>query len=157
MFTGALLSMALAGASFAPKASAAPAITTTIINNIPFNNITLLNPCTGQPVTLSGVLHVTYHETVLANDIVNIVQNLDFSNVKGTDLFGNSYVAHEAVNKGLHVSINGAAVVTYPDSFVMVSTGSAPNWRVHALIHVTINADFSITSSIYSFTETCGP
>jgi hypothetical protein len=45
MLTGALLSMALAGASFALKASAAPATTTTIINNMPFNNTTLLNPC----------------------------------------------------------------------------------------------------------------
>jgi hypothetical protein len=156
----ALVSMALAGASFALKASAAPATTTTIINDMPFNNTTLLNPCNGELVTFSGVLHATYHETARPDGSVDVVQNLNSSDVKSIDVSGNSYnsyVGHETSNDGLHVAFHGALVMTVPISFGMVTKGSAPNFRLHSLMHITFNANFSVTSFVDNPSITCGP
>jgi hypothetical protein len=50
----ALLSMALAEASFAPKAFT-QAQTTTTVQNIPFKT-GVFNPCNGQIFSISGVL-----------------------------------------------------------------------------------------------------
>jgi hypothetical protein len=82
---------------------------------VPFNNTTV-NPCNGQPVAFSGVVHSTFHETARPNGGVNIVQNMDFSDVKGIDVSGNSYVGHEKSQDGVHVSAQGAVVVTFPIS-----------------------------------------
>jgi hypothetical protein len=91
----ALLSLALAGASFALEASAAPAMTTTIISNTPFVGTVLNNCFNGLPVTFSGVRHETITVTgPTPSGYVNFVDHVNFSNVKGTDLSGNSYVGY---------------------------------------------------------------
>jgi hypothetical protein len=82
----ALVSIALAGASFAPKASA-QATTETTVENEPFET-DALNPCNGQDVTFSGVLHAV--DTVISSASGNVManQHLDWSNVKATDPLG---------------------------------------------------------------------
>jgi hypothetical protein len=165
MFTGALLSMALAGASFALKA--APASTGATIVNTPFVG-TVYNCFNGRPVTFSGVLHATIHETLTPSGDLISVQNLNWADVKGTDVSGNSYVAnsyvaHETANSTQHLPALGAVVITgggaalFPLSFEMVSKGSAPNFRVHSLYHVTVTPDGSLTSYVDTITITSCP
>jgi hypothetical protein len=162
MFTAALLSMVLAGASLAPKASAQTS-TLTITESVPLNT-SVYNPCNGQVVALSGVLHASETITQTPTGTLNIVQHLDWSKVKGTDLFRNSYVVHNADSDfgDLRISGNGGQTLTFPQSltfgqsFALVTTGSAPNFRVNELFHVTANANGSVTSFVDSFTtNTC--
>ena len=118
MFTGALLSIALAGASFASKASAAPASTTTTSFNTSLDP--LVNPCNGLTVTFSGVLHNRISITAVGNGNTTIVTHLNSSNVKGTDYpFGNSYVGHDSSNDGVHVSVYGALVHRFHETHHM--------------------------------------
>ena len=146
-----LLSLALAGASLALKASAATTTTST-----PFS-ATVLNCFNGQPIMFSGIRHETSTITITPSNNVDFVDHVNFSNVKGSDPSGNSYVGHQTVTDGLHVSSFGAIAMTVPVSFSMVSTGSAPNILVHALLHITINSGQQMTSSVDSFTTNCPP
>jgi hypothetical protein len=147
----ALLSMALAGASFALKASAATTTTST-----PFN-ATVLNCFNGQPVMFSGIRRETSTVTTTPSNNVDFVDHVDFSDVKGTDPSGNSYVGHQTSTDGLHISFYGALAITVPVSFGMVSKGSSPNMLVHALMHITINPGQQMTSNVDSFTTNCPP
>jgi hypothetical protein len=149
----ALLSMALAGASFAPKASAATTTTKTPLVEAAYSCFN------GQIITLSGVVHETVTVQATPSGNLNLVDNLNYSDVKGTDMStpANSYVAHQTENYGIHIVTRDGATVTFPVSIGMVSTGSAPNLRLHALFHITVTPDGTTTSSFSDFTTTCGP
>jgi hypothetical protein len=148
----ALLSMALAGASFAPKAAA----DVTMKVNAPFAGEWPVNPCNLQDVTFSGVFHLTITETQSSSSNINFDVHLNWSDVKGTDHMENSYVVHNSGNSEEHFSgAYSAEVETFTHSFEMVTTGSVLNFQVKALFHITINPDGSITSFVTSSSETC--
>jgi hypothetical protein len=45
----------------------------------------------------------------------------------------------------------------FPQSFDVVSKGSAPNFLLHMTLHVTVNANGTLTSFVDNLTETCTP
>jgi hypothetical protein len=97
-------------------------------------------------------------ETLSASGQDIIVLNQNSSNLKGTDVSLNSYVAQASAKMNLHFpALVGAVVETeFPRSIRMVTTGSALNFELHVLFHVTINPDGSVTSFVDNVTATCG-
>jgi hypothetical protein len=148
----AVCSMTIAGASFAPNASADQTISST--QNIPFNT-GLFNPCNGQIVSLAGFLHVTINATQTPSGTLNATVHVDWSDVKGTDPLGNTYVIHNADNDSVHFSGQGGVTQTASQQAGLVTTGSAQNLTMDTLFHITINPNGSFTAFVDTVTSTC--
>ena len=145
-------SVTIAGANFAPKASAEQ----TSSSDIPFNT-GALNPCNGQLVSIAGVEHSMINVTQTPGGNLTISQHTNYSDVKGTDPLGNTYVVHDSDNPTMHFSGQGGEVLTFPQSFALVTRGSAPNFEVHVLFHVTITPNGDVSAFVDNFTSTCSP
>jgi hypothetical protein len=95
------------------------------------------------------------HMTLMAKQTNHVIdlQHLNFSDLKGVDGLGNSYVAQNLAN-GVD-SFSSGAIETATTSVLMVTTGSALNFRVQLFFHITVNPNGSITSFVMSSTSTC--
>ena len=116
-----------------------------------------LSPCAKfrSHFSFSGVVHVATTTTTSASGNFNIVQHSDWSDVKGTDPLGNVYVVHDTNNNDIHFQGSGGEILTFGQSAAMNTTGSAPNFRVQDILHITIAADGSVRSFVDNFTSTC--
>ena len=117
----------------------------------------VLNPCNGQIVHVVGMAHSTYNVTQGPGGNLNISQHVNFQGVTGTDSLGNTYVIHDSDNGTLHFAGQGGEVFTFPQSFALVTTGSAPNFEVHVLFHNTIATSGNVSAFVNNFTSSCRP
>jgi hypothetical protein len=111
-----------------------------------------VNPCNGENVAVSGVLHFTEFQTVGAsgNVLTGNHQNLHLTGVGDQ---GNTYVGNLETNNVFNTQ-NGMEL-TSTLSQPLISQGSAPNFQVHAIVHVTINPNGTQTAFVDHFTATC--
>lgn len=115
------------------------------------------DPCAGdQPVAVTETLHFVL--LVNADNAggfhVNSVVNIEKGT--GTNLVtGASYVASGANATAFEAKPPFPMVTTNEATSVLVSTGSPPNLYTKILIHETVNADGSVTASIFSFEVFC--
>ena len=105
----------------------------------------MLNPCNGETLTYSGVDHSTarvvfdgaggFHMT--AHDNIHLTATGDQ---------GNSYEGNQEDTN----EVNGRVGVenTFVLTLSAISKGSAPNVEMHLLVHVTVNANGTVTSSV---------
>jgi hypothetical protein len=135
---------------FAVKATAA------VITNvdIPISGA-VFNPCNGETVTFTGVDHFTAHVTFDGSGGFHSDFH-DNIHVTSTGSLGNSYEGNQEDNGPRHISGNNlGAEQTLPFTFSEISKGSAPNFEVHALQHITINANGTVTVFFSNFTSSC--
>ena len=133
-----------------------PAAAATFINtDIPISGITLPNPCNGENVTLSGVEHLQASVTRVSSGPATF--HLDIHEnfyLAGFGDQGNTYVA----NAGDRFELNAIPNLetTSQQKFTEISQGSAPNFEMYAILHLTFQpADFTITGVVDTFTSTC--
>jgi hypothetical protein len=119
--------------------------------NFPINGA-IVNPCNGETFTYTGSFHGIFNALVDDNGLVHLVIN-DNIHVSGTGDQGSSYVGSETDQD----VFNGRAGVeqTIATSFKMISKGSAPNFYMHILVHMTVNEDGTLTANIYTVTASC--
>jgi hypothetical protein len=119
--------------------------------DIPLNGA-VFNPCNGETVTFSGVDHFTAKVTLDGAGGFHSDFH-DNIHVTATGDQGNSYEGNQEDN----APFNGRVAMeqTAPFTFSEISKGSAPNFEVHALFHVTVNANGTVTASINTFTSSC--
>ena len=135
---------------FAVKAMAA--VTTNV--DIPISG-TVFNPCNGETVTFTGVDHFTAHVTLDSSGGFHSDFH-DNIHVTGTGDQGNLYEGNQEDNSPTHISGNNlGAEQTLPLTFSEIAKGSAPNFEVHALQHITINANGTVTVAFSNFTSSC--
>lgn len=140
-----LLIAAVAG--FALKSRAA--VVTNI--DIPLSGV-LSNPCNGENVTFSGTDHFTLHITFNSAGGINAVAH-DNIHVTASGDQGNSYVGNQEDSNVLNARVGAEQTMTL--IFSEISQTKAPNFEVHAIAHVTINANGSVTASVNNFTAVC--
>ena len=112
----------------------------------------VFNPCNGETVTFSGVDHFTAQVTL--NGAGGFHADFhDNIHVTGTGSLGNEYEGNQEDNGPL----NGRVAIeqTLPFTFSEIAKGSAPNFEVHALQHITINANGIVTVFVSHFTSSC--
>ena len=122
--------------------------------DIPVNG-TVFNPCNGENVAFTGVDHFTASTTSSRNGGFHLDTH-DNVHVTAIGDEGNTYVGNEEDSLHLNVSLSGSTgEENVPLTFSEISQGSAPNFEMHALLHITINADGTVTVSFSHFTAAC--
>ncbi len=121
---------------------------------VPFS-ATGTNPCNGESVDLSGTNHMVISSTTDNSGGVHDGFQLNM-HVTGTGkTTGANYVADEQEHFSGTFDSGVTVTETEPISFTMISQGSAPNYIIHALAHITINPDGTTTSYIDTYTSEC--
>ena len=123
------------------------------VTNITFPiSETVFNPCNGEVVTLSGEEHMTESVTLDGSGgfHMDIHGNL---NVTGSGNQGNKYVGNQDSNFQMNGRVGVEFTVT--GTFSEISLGSAPNFVLHDLVHITVNPDGTVTSSIFIISPEC--
>jgi hypothetical protein len=145
----ALLALALGMAT-----SAAASVQTNIV--IPFN-ATLSNACLGEPVTLTGNLHVL----VIVQETGNGTFVLTHAQPQGIEGTGQT---SGALYRGTGVTRSSAFLdaappfdVTFVNNFRIIGAGDANNFMVHQVVHMTVNANGEVTATVSQIDVSCQP
>jgi len=121
------------------------------VHDIPLSGA-VFNPCNGETVTFSGVDHFTAQVTL--NGAGGFHADFhDNIHVTATGSLGNEYEGNQEDNGPLNGRV--AMEQTLPFTFSEISKGSAPNFEVHALQHITVNANGTVTVFFSNFTSSC--
>ena len=147
--------IALALAMLLPVTVSAQATTTTTNEQVPFN-MTLNNACLGEPVVLSGTLHVLNHVTVTPAGDVYLKTHAQPQGVTGTgQVSGMKWQATGVTQQEVHTRTALPFTRTFVNNFKIVGEGKAPNYMVHNLIHVTVNPNGVTTSDVSNTSVEC--
>lgn len=148
-----LLAFALAGPAFAQ----ALAITTN--DFVPFAQVNLV-PCAnggaGELVLIQGTLHIQQHITINGNR-ATIKSHFQPQGAGGTGLTtGDSYNAVGETQEVDTLALTaGATEFTFTNNFRLIGQGPGNNLQVHQLVHVTINADGTVTTVVDNTSVEC--
>jgi len=112
----------------------------------------VINPCNGETVTFSGVDHFTARVVFDGAGGFHLTTH-DNVHVTATGDQGNSYEGNQEDTS----EVNGRVGIeeTFVLTFSEISKGSAPNFEVHMLEHVTVNPNGTITSFVDHITANC--
>lgn len=148
-----LLALTLAGPAFAQ------AIAITTNDFVPFAQVNLV-PCAnggaGELVLIQGTLHIQQHITINDNraTIKSHFQPQDGFGVGLTtgDKYNPNGVTQEVDTLAL---TGGATEFTFVNNFRIIGQGPGNNLQVHQLVHVTINANGTVTNTIDNTSVDC--
>lgn len=131
-----------------------PSLAATIVNeDIPLTFNTT-NPCNNENVTLSGTVHLVIDETFDNNGGVHFDFHANY-NITGTGDLGNNYVSNQELHESGNAKVGAADAATFPIAFELISKGSAPNFLMRMLMHMTFNANGDVTASFDHITADC--
>ena len=112
----------------------------------------VINPCNGETVTFSGVDHFTIHVTFDGAGGFHADAH-DNIHVTATGSLGNSYEGNQEDNNPFNAKVGLES--TFGLTFSEISKGSAPNFEVHILEHITVNPNGTVTVFFSNFTANC--
>ena len=115
-----------------------------------------VNPCNGEQVDYTGVAHVLVTFTVNGNNISGktMVQDAGYSGVGQTT--GAKYRRNGTSQQKFQGSLqNGKFTTTFNNSFQWIAQGDVPNFVVHDVVHLTINANGEVTADFVKGSVEC--
>ena len=148
-----LVALTLAGPAFAQ----ALAITTN--DFVPFAQLAFV-PCAnggaGELVLIQGTLHIQQHITINGNR-ATIKSHFQPQGAGGTGLTtGDTYNAVGVTQEVDTLALTGgASEFTFVNNFRLIGQGPDNNLQVHQLVHVTINANGTVTNVIDNSSVEC--
>lgn len=137
-----------------PQLLMAQANSTTSNVQVPVNETVL--DCNGQPVVLSGTVHMVVHFTTDAAGGTHVSIHTNYQGVSGTSP-SNPGVTYRAVNSS-HQTFNSSvpqSEFTSIENVRLISSGPTDNLIVKFTSHTTINANGEATSSFTRFEVVC--
>ena len=144
VFFSALLGMALVGPAMA-------ATSTTTVERIQIDFET--EGCS-ETIHLSGWLLATTHVTDLGGGRFVATFHFNPQGVTGVGLTSGATYRGTGVTRGT-TTLTVGATTTYVNSFKLIGSGGTPNLLEMDVMHVTINAQGTVTSSIDRSSVTC--
>src|SRR3954464_2843517 len=113
----------------------------------------LVTPCNGELVQYSGSLHETIHVTA-NNNTFHIGEHVNAQDVSGVGL---TTGAQYRISDSFNISENLAAGETFTqgENFHVIGQGQTPNFVLHTLFHITVDANGNVTSFVDNFTTDC--
>jgi hypothetical protein len=115
-----------------------------------------VNSCNGELVTFSGPVHVVVDVTSDGAGGFHMVVSQNVVNWTGSGDQGNNYVLPQTSHTSRYESdVKAGSTTTGTLSQLAISKGSAPNFELFALSHVTVNANGEVSSSIDTFSADC--
>lgn len=113
------------------------------------------NACTGELVLLSGELHLLITNQPTGNGL-RIGTHSQPAGATGTGtVSGATYHATGVTVQDFFVDGPPPWDRTFVNNFYIIGEGDAPNFRVHATIHITINANGETTADVMEVRTSC--
>jgi hypothetical protein len=129
-----------------------PALAATDLNiDIPISGIAG-NPCNGEILTFSGVAHSTMHITFDNSGGYHDDFHANI-HITATGDQGNTYVGNEEVNNPFNGKVGFETTFTLTLS--AISQGSAPNFVMQMVQHITVHPDGTVTAFVNKLSATC--
>jgi hypothetical protein len=135
------------------------ASTITTNQQVPFAQIVIV-PCAnngaGEPVLISGTLHILQHQTVSDAGNVHVKVHFQPQGAGGVGLItGDAYRATGVTQE--EFNINGPLPITdtFINNFRIIGQGPDNNLLVHQTIHITINANGELTAEVVNTSVEC--
>jgi len=120
-------------------------------------NVTFVNtPCTGDTITFTGNIHLVIAMTPDASGGFHFHADNNVSGVTGVGV--PSGTTYHGIGGGwfeFNADPPFPVVATETDVFGLISTGSSSNFVVTVTLHMTVNADGSITAQVMRISITC--
>jgi hypothetical protein len=114
----------------------------------------VVNECNGETVVLSGVGHEVIDQTVSTSGNLHFSTHFNGQGVSGVGLTtGAKYSLSNSVNE--QETLAGASEETINQTYDVIGQGQVPNFVVHSLLHITVNANGTVTAFVDNFTSTC--
>lgn len=123
-------------------------------------SLTVFIPCAaggaGETVDLSGSLHTLISSTFNGNNVSGYF-HMQPQGISGTgETTGTKYQATGVTQESFKSSLqNGQANFTYVNNFRIIGQGPGNNYLVHETMHLTINANGTITVFHDNFSVDC--
>jgi hypothetical protein len=115
---------------------------------------TLANPCNGEPFAFSGDVHESFHVTFDAGGGLHVDEHFNAQGITGVGLIsGDKYTGNEASHDEFNTRFGYEETFTH--HFAMISNGSAPNFVISEVFHVTFNANGDLTVFFDNFSAEC--
>jgi hypothetical protein len=152
-----VLSLAVVGMTLALAAgmALAQATTDTFNETVPLD-LTVDNPCTGEPLQLTGELHILFHVTEDANGGFHVQTQFQPQGASGTGLVsGEQYRGVGVTRDEAYFPPGELRETTFIDRFYMISTGPSDNMLATTTIHVTFNANGEPTAELFRLELKC--
>jgi hypothetical protein len=135
------------------------AVTSTVSTSFPIT-ISVFVPCAaggaGEVVDLSGTLHAVFSTTVNGNNVHSqyLFNPQGISGVGETT--GAKYQGTGETRADMNVDVVAFPLIfTFVNNFKIIGQGPNNNFLVHENLHVTINADGTLTAFVDNFSFTC--
>jgi hypothetical protein len=109
----------------------------------------------GEDVQLTGNLHVIFHTTIASNGNVLFKEHFQPKGASGIGaVTGDTYHATGVTQDHTH---NGRVGVTFTlvNNFRIIGQKAGNNYLVHEVLHVTVNANGTVTASFDKITADC--
>jgi hypothetical protein len=141
-------------------AFAAPANAAVQVNDKTDINLTVFVPCAnggaGEIVDLFGPLHTLVTATINGNNVSGYF-HFQPQGISGTgETTGDKYQATGVTQESFKSSLqNGQANDTFVNNFRIIGQGPGNNFLVHETLHITINANGTITVFHDNFSVDC--
>jgi opacity protein-like surface antigen len=147
-----MLTIALTGLLLLPASAAMAA--NVVDESIPFA-LSAYNPCNGEAVELSGRLHYLVNVTEDATGGYHLDVHANTQGVSGTgQATGAAYQVNYTDTFQLNVT-NAALEATAPLHLNVIAQGQAPNFLLHAVFHIRVNATGGLTTYVDTFRVEC--
>jgi hypothetical protein len=136
--------------------SSTPAHAANVVNAVGFPvSGTVFNPCNGEAVDFSGHIHFLVNVT---GDMAGGFHLDIHDNTQGIHAVGETTEVQYVGTQTDHYTLNftpGATNSTANGQFTEISQGSGPNFVVYYLLHVTVNADGTVTVFVDNLRLAC--
>jgi hypothetical protein len=109
----------------------------------------------GEFVQLSGSIHVIFHLTVSSSGIVSFKDHFQPLNVSGTGLTTGATYHGTGVTQDHNYVGQVGQTFTFIDNFRIIGQGPGNNFTLHENLHVTINANGTVTTFVDNVSATC--
>jgi hypothetical protein len=112
----------------------------------------VVNPCNGENVAFNGIDHSTLSLTFNSRggSHFSIHDNIHVTAIGDQ---GNTYEGNQ--EDKIEANFQVGEEVIEPSTFSEISKGSAPNFEIHALFHLTMNPNGTVTAFVNHFTAAC--
>jgi hypothetical protein len=137
-----------------------PATAEVVINDRADIQLIVFVPCAasgvGENVDLSGPLHTLISFTTNGSNVSGYF-HFQPQGISGTgETTGAKYSATGVTRQSFKSSLqNGQANLTFVNNFRMIGQGPGNNFLVHETLHITVNADGTLTVLHDNFTTDC--
>jgi hypothetical protein len=150
-----LISALLICSLMTQTAAMSEAQTVTDNERVPISGTVL--DCAGNPVTITGEVHLMTHTTISDSGQFTVVSHLN-QNLQGTSADGTQHVMNQQLQETITADTSDGFPLT--QTFVIHSNlnnnnPNVPQLHIRALVHVTINANGEITGVQFQLKEEC--